>query len=321
VIGVLHWIAREWEGVAFTYFAVEAVGHLTTWCSNPSWLVELLFRVHGTDGASRIVEANNRRPGVYLRPVGAAAADVRAALQSEDIPTAFVDGDPEMLSLVEPASVGHALSLVRAVVQDPAAARVARFAAPDAGERVADLCAAPGGKAIGIAGDRARPPSFVVACDASFDRLGRLRDNVLRLAPLPVGLVVADARRPAVRAVEHVLLDVPCTGTGTLARHPDGRWRLREQDLDALVGLQRTMLRAAAACVVPGGTLVYATCSIEPEENERQVEAFLQDHENFALEAPADPDAADVDERGRLCVLPAADRYDGAFAARMKRRG
>lgn len=321
VNGVLHSLAREQDRVEFPEFSADPVGHLTTWGSHPAWLVERWVEGHGPDGARRLVEANNRRPGVYLRPVRVTAMDARSALESGGIGVSYVEGDPDMLRLDEPVAVGRALSLVSAVVQDPAAARVARFAMPEAGARMADLCAAPGGKALGIAGAQAGPPKYVVAAEVSWERLGRLRENVLRLAPLPVGLVVADARQPAVRPVEHVLLDVPCTGTGTLARHPDGRWRLREEDLESLVGLQREMLRAAADRVAPGGTLVYATCSIEPEENERQVEGFLQDRDDFAVEAPAHGVGTDLDARGCLRVLPAVDRYDGAFAARMRRHG
>jgi 16S rRNA (cytosine967-C5)-methyltransferase len=119
-----------------------------------------------------------------------------------------------------------------------------------------------------------------------------------------------------------VLLDAPCTGTGTFRRHPDGRWRLRRGDLRELVALQAGLLEAAAALVRAGGWLVYSTCSLEEEENEVQVERFLQDR---AGEWDLDPAPGAVlpellDERGCLTVYPHRHGFDGAFAARLRRR-
>jgi 16S rRNA (cytosine967-C5)-methyltransferase len=118
-----------------------------------------------------------------------------------------------------------------------------------------------------------------------------------------------------------VLLDVPCTGTGTLRRHPDGRWRLGPADLEGLTTLQRQILEAGAPLVRPGGLLIYSTCSLEPEENEAQVDGFLERHPEFEPAAPpAGLDARLLDERGRLVVRPQDRGVDGAFAARLRRR-
>jgi 16S rRNA (cytosine967-C5)-methyltransferase len=209
------------------------------------------------------------------------------------------------------------LAVIPAVVQDPAAGLVTRYADVPKGALVADLCAAPGGKALELA-ERAR---YVMAADVSFGRMARVRENAERIGGLPLGLVVADARWPAIGEADVVLIDVPCTGTGTLRRHPDGKWRLTPADLPALVELQREILEAAARCVRPGGLLIYSTCSLEPEENEDQVNAFLERHREFE---PAPPPAGTVaaellDEVGRLVVLPQATGTDGAFAARLRR--
>jgi 16S rRNA (cytosine967-C5)-methyltransferase len=206
---------------------------------------------------------------------------------------------------------------VPAVVQDPAASLVVRYADIPAGATVADVCAAPGGKALALAGGA----GFVAAADLSFDRLERVRENAERVGSLPLGLVVADAREPPFRPVDAVLIDAPCTGTGTLRRHPDGKWRLRPEDPAALARLQAEILDAAAPLVAPGGLLVYATCSLEPEENEEQMEAFLSAHPEFEPAAP--PEGLDprmLDEAGRLLVLPQRLGVDGAFAARLRRR-
>jgi 16S rRNA (cytosine967-C5)-methyltransferase len=147
----------------------------------------------------------------------------------------------------------------------------------------------------------------------------RLHRPAPRGVALPLGLVVADGRTPPFRASDVVLLDAPCTGTGTLRRHPDGRWRLTPRDLTALTALQAQLLDAAAPLVAPGGLLVYATCSLETEENETQVEAFLNRHPHFSIERGPVEDPSMLREDGMLRVLPQRHGHDGAFAARLRR--
>jgi 16S rRNA (cytosine967-C5)-methyltransferase len=118
-----------------------------------------------------------------------------------------------------------------------------------------------------------------------------------------------------------VLLDAPCTGTGTFRRHPDGKWRVQPADLAALTRLQRELLDAAATIVRPGGLLVYSTCSIEPEENEQQVQAFLERQNGvFRLSPPSSwHDQTQLNDEGMLVILPQRHGFDGAFAARLER--
>jgi 16S rRNA (cytosine967-C5)-methyltransferase len=123
---------------------------------------------------------------------------------------------------------------------------------------------------------------------------------------------------PPLRQVAQVLIDAPCTGTGTLRRHPDGKWRLTPADLSALVELQREILEGVAPRVSPGGLMVYATCSLEPEENEQQVRNFLERHTEFELE-PAEAVEARFTEAGQLRVLPQHHGFDGAYAARLRK--
>jgi len=157
---------------------------------------------------------------------------------------------------LEKGEPGAAIRSVPSVVQDPAAAAV--------------VCAAPGGKTLGLAWrvPGARP---FVAADVSGRRIGRLREPLSRLG-LDVSLAVMDGRAPAIGGARTVLLDAPCTGTGVLRRKPDARWRLNPEKLRSLVKLQRELLAALAVLVEPGGLLVYATCSLEPEENEEQTD-------------------------------------------------
>jgi len=199
-------------------------------------------------------------------------------------------------------------------MQDPAATLVAEYVGAGPGVTVADLCAAPGGKALVLAGRGA----YVLAADRSRVRLDLVRANVRRTRMI-VGVVQAEAERPPFRSAPVVLVDAPCTGTGTLRRHPDARWRLRPRDVDGMADVQRRILEGAARCVHPGGVLVYATCSLEDEENERQVEAFVERHPEFRTTGPGPVDQRYLDERGRLVVLPQRTGFDGAFAARLER--
>jgi 16S rRNA (cytosine967-C5)-methyltransferase len=193
---------------------------------------------------------------------------------------------------------------------------VTQYACVPTGAVVADLCAAPGGKTIELS----RNASRVYASDMSFSRLRRLLANTSRLEIPHIFPYVADARVPAIHPVDFVLVDVPCTGTGTFRRHPDARWRLKPSDLAVLGALQRAILRTAATVVRPGGLLVYSTCSLEPEENDAQVESFLAENPGWRLEPPPDGTVpAAVLDVGRLRVLPQRHGTDGAFAARLRR--
>jgi 16S rRNA (cytosine967-C5)-methyltransferase len=330
VNGVLNGLRRGAAGLTFPSFEEDAVAHLTTWGSHPRWLVERWIGCFGVDAARRIVEANNRRPALYLRTAGPAVETLQAVLAEGGIETERLDFAPDALRLVTAERLGDALAASAVIVQDPAAGLVVRAARPRAGDRVVDVCAAPGGKAIALAaGTGAGVPAVVVAADVSAARLARLAANVARLHGVqgtgvrrraPIELVVADARTPPLRAAELVLIDAPCTGTGTLRRHPDGRWRIGPADLAALAALQAELLEAAAPIVAPGGVLVYATCSIEAEENGRQVETFLDRHPEFEEEPVTGVDRRALDGAGRLAVLPHVFGVDGAFAARLRRR-
>lgn len=317
VNGVLQSLNRQAARLEFPDAERDPVEHLATWGSHPHWLVERWVARFGVDGARALVEANNSRPELYIRPIGIPAEEARERLGAAGIEAEPVAFAPDALRIPPPAGARDVLAVVPAVVQDPAAGLVTRYAAVPDGATVADLCAAPGGKALELA----EHAEYVVAADVSFARMARVRENADRVGGLPLGLLVSDARWPAVRAVDLVLIDVPCTGTGTLRRHPDGKWRLAPTDLQALIELQREILDAAAAVVRPGGILVYSTCSLEPEENEAQVDAFLSRHPEFTPEPPPAGTVAVelLDAAGRLVVLPQALGVDGAFAARLRR--
>lgn len=315
---VLRKVAADGEDPSrFPRMEGDPVGFLSTWGSHPRWLVERWLARWSPDRVRGIVEANNVVPPVVLQPWGITPDEMGARLTASGIPWEPVEGGPG-LRLGPGADPGEALAAAHALVQDPAAALVVRYAAAEPGSRVADLCAAPGGKALALL-----PGSgYVLASDPVAARLRLLEENArrLRVEPGRLGVVAARAERPAVREADLVLVDVPCSGTGTLRRHPDARWRLRPEDIPALTAVQDRILDGAAGVVPIGGLLVYSTCTLEPEENEERVRAFLVRHPGFQVEPPGDPELAGVlDGEGFLRILPRIDGFDGAFAARMKR--
>jgi 16S rRNA (cytosine967-C5)-methyltransferase len=279
----------------------------------------------GASETAQLLAANNSEAPIVLRPFGIVREQLEATLEASGVTTDEVPLVPDSLSLTAGGGGSHTqlteLGAYRQglfFVQDPAATLVTRYASFPAGARVVDLCAAPGGKALELS----RDASLVVAADYSSFRLARLRDNVRRLDARNIELLRADAKHPPVRRADAVLLDAPCTGTGAFRRHPDARWRLTPGDIVTLSALQREFLEAAASVVRPGGLLVYATCTLEPEENDTQVEAFLASHPEYRLEPPPEGAVpASVLDAGRLRVLPQRHGVDGAFAARLRRIG
>lgn len=316
VNGVLRALERAEGEREFPDPSRDPVGYLCTWGSHPRWLVERWLARWSFAEVERLTEANNQRPELYIRPVGMTASDAQTRLQEVGVSASTVEGFPRSLRLPSGSELGTVLEAVPALVQDPAAALVVDYADVPAGATVLDLCSAPGGKTAGMA-ERA---AFVAAADLSLARIERVRQNTERVGIADrVAMVVADGRVPPFRPVDVVLLDAPCTGTGTFRRHPDGRWRIGPTELESLVGLQRELLDAAAELVRPGGLLVYATCSLEPEENEAQVEQFLQRHPRFVRDpVPGGLDPAVITAEGDLQILPQRQGVDGAYAARLR---
>lgn len=288
----------------------DPVGHLCSWGSHPEWLVRRWLARWELADVRRLVEQQNRSPDVVVRMLSGEDPVPPDGVELEPVP-----GWPRSYRL-ERGLPESALSHLRAVVQDPAASAVVDYAGDRLAEPVLDVCAAPGTKALGLAAGYGVP---VVALDISHRRLARLGAPAGRLG-LPVSTAVADARRLPVAEAGTVLADVPCTGTGVLRRRADARWRLEPRGLDDLVALQREIVDACAATVRPGGLFVYSTCSLEREENEGQVDAFLDRRPDYRRDPPGAGARSDcVTPRGDLFVRPWLTGTDGAYAARLRR--
>ncbi len=285
----------------------------------PAWLAARWRTAWGAETAAAIARAHRSEAPLDLTPKADAAAWAER-LDARLLPTGTLRVGarapvPELPGYDEGAWW----------VQDAAAALPARLLHARAGERVADLCAAPGGKTAQLAATGAS----VLAVDRSAKRLARLSENLARLGlSAETRAVDALALEPG-DGFDAVLLDAPCSSTGTLRRHPDVAWTKSNEDVGKLAGLQAQLLDKAAALTRTGGRLVYCTCSLEPEEGEAQIEAFLARHPGFARDSVRAEEiggaAALVDAAGNLRALPHlgiapdAPGLDGFFAARLVR--
>lgn len=286
--------------------------------SHPEWVVARWVFRFGFDATEELLIANNGVAPISVRPFGVTRDALLAMLDGEGVETKPIPLVLDSLQLGAGVALTelHAFQAGAFFVQDPAATLVTQYADIAHGAIVADLCAAPGGKALELS----RRAQQIFACDRSMSRAERMLVGFGRLNVPNMHVLVADATAPTMTPVDVVLLDVPCTGTGTFRRHPDARWRLRVSDFAVLGATQRAILRAAAALVKPGGLLIYSTCSLELEENDDVVAAFLAEHGDFKLEPPAAGVVAEtVLDAGMLRVLPHVHGTDGAFAARMRR--
>lgn len=317
VNAVLRRVDRESDALA-PVLPADPAEALAVKYSHPAWLVRRWLSRWGEETTETLLTQNNAEAPVVLRPFGIVREQLEAMLESAGV---HVEDAPLVRDSIQ-ISGGITLSELGAFrqglffIQDPGSTLVTHYAAVPAGAVVADLCAAPGGKSLELS----RAARMVVSADRSPGRLARVVANRNRLEAGNIHIIAADARFPAIRPVDAVLVDAPCTGTGTFRRHPDGRWRLRATDIAVMTALQASLLRAAATVVAPGGLLVYSTCSLEPEENEQQVESFLSDNPGWRLEPPPPGTVpAETLDAGYLRVLPQVHGSDGAFAARLRR--
>jgi len=292
--------------------------------THPRWLVARWRRSFGAAESARLVSWNDTRPALTIQPARWSKEVLARALREagfgvEDAPydagLRVTHGDhasrlPFPVHLPGFAEGGF-------VVQDAAHALVCRYAGLAPGAQVYDACAAPGGKAVTLERLGAR----VVAGDARRDRIGRLTETVGRCG-VAIRVVAADLLSAplAAASLDVVLVDAPCSATGTMARHPDARWRVSEHAITRAAERQRRLMEAAARLVKPGGVLVYATCSLEPEENSAIVNDFLARHAGLGREpATGAVPAALLTAEGDFQSLPQRHGMDGAYAARLVR--
>jgi 16S rRNA (cytosine967-C5)-methyltransferase len=303
-----------------------ALDYLSVTLSHPRWLAARWLDRFGFDAAARWCEFNNTSPAVTIRPMtGDSASVLLHDLTERGVAAALSPFAPESIRL--PAgSLGRLDEELRRriVVQDEGSQMVALAAGAAPGLRVLDVCAAPGGKTA-LLQLAVAPGGLVIAGDHRPARVRLLQSRLRALGvAAPVLALDAGASLPFADVFDRVLLDAPCSGLGTLRRDPDLKWTRTLDDLARFAEAQLRMIKSASAAVRPGGTLTYATCSSEPDENEAVVEQFLHSTPEFhraavTLPSAQAPAARLVDESGFLHTFPFRDEVDAFFAARLVR--
>ena len=301
------------------------LAYLTTTLSHPRWLAERWLDRLGFARADAWMQFNNAQGPLTIRLTAAgrhddAATRALAAAHARWTPASWA---PHGL-IIDDGPVDALLAAGLATIQDESSQLVPLLAGTAPGGPLLDLCAAPGGKTVALA-DAAGPDALIVACDTRARRMRVLARTLAAAGIRSARLVQLDATHPLPfrAAFGTVLLDAPCSGLGTVRRDPDIKWRRTEADLSRFAARQQQMLAQAAMAVAPGGRLVYATCSTEPEENEQVVAHFLATHPAFrplpAGDIPGIPPAV-VDADGALRTTPDRHHLDGFYGAAVVRQ-
>jgi 16S rRNA (cytosine967-C5)-methyltransferase len=306
--------------------------------SHPTWLVERWLARFGPGATASLLRANNQPAHSALAFASAEHAEAMTNLQADGVVLqegALLRGAARVMSGNAERSAEFTSGVIS--FQDEASQAIPLLLAAQAGNSVLDLCAAPGGKTA-IVARAVMPSGHVVAADLHIHRLRAMRKNLQRLessdVTTNVSLIALDGEQPLLFSAQfdRVLLDAPCSGTGTLARNPEIRWRLQPQDLPAFASRQRNLLLNALKYVKLGGRLVYSTCSLEPEENEAVVTLALKNVRGFRRVRAgrlreqlqpffaAEVDAATlIDADGAFRALPHVHHTDGFFAVAFDR--
>ncbi|MEX0757959.1 MAG: RsmB/NOP family class I SAM-dependent RNA methyltransferase, partial [Tistlia sp.] len=298
----------------------------------PEWLHARLAEALGARAGAELAALREQAP-VDLRAntLKAEREEVRAALAREAIEAEPGRWSPWSLRIDGRKPVAATATFRNGLVevQDEGSQLVALLTDAEPGQRVCDFCAGAGGKTLALAAAMANRGQ-IVACDVRGGRIERAAQRLKRAGVDTVRRQVLESERdPWVKkhkaGFDRVLLDAPCSGSGTFRRNPEAKWRLTEAGLAELTALQARILDSACRLVKPGGRLVYATCSLLPEENEGQVERFLGAHPDFAV-LPVDAvwsarlGGAPPSEGPFLRLLPARDGTDGFFLALLERQ-
>jgi 16S rRNA (cytosine967-C5)-methyltransferase len=328
VNAILRNTLRGWTDVTFPGLEADPAGHIAVVHSHPRWLVERWIGCFGIEQTLALCKADNEIPSLTLRVnrLKATRQDMleRLSRTGHDVrPTGY---SPEGIILAKPPVALREMPEIAGgllYVQDEASQLISRLLAPGRGERVLDLCAGSGGKTTHLAA-LMENAGELVAADIQESKLKSLEATSRRMG-LDVRTAAVDATDAAGMAAlgsfDRVLVDAPCSGLGTLRRNPEIRWHLTADKLGEFPPLQKRILENAAACVKKGGTLLYSTCSVMPEENDGVVEAFLEGHPDFAPARPAaDFPAEALDLKGFLRTFPHRHGTDGFFGALLLRR-
>ncbi len=336
IIGFVNAVLRELDekkkDIPLPPREMDKIDHLCIAYSYPRWLVERWFLRFGPEETEALLKAGNERPPLVVRVnTMKVSRDQLLIYLKKEIPEAtkttfspegiILKGYQGRITDLKAFKVGWLQ------VQDEASQLVSYLVSPKPGERILDACAGVGGKTTHL-GEIMRNTGRIYALDLYPWRLERLQENAKRLGITNIEIMAADATKAieklGIKFFDRILIDAPCTGTGIIRRHPDIKWARSPKDLQIVPEKQLNLLLSLASLLKPGGIIVYATCSLEPEENENTVAKFLDVHKDFFIESAKKflPKEAKelVDEQGFMHTYPHKHNLDGFFAVRLRKR-
>jgi 16S rRNA (cytosine967-C5)-methyltransferase len=325
VNAVLRNIIRHLDSLRYPTAVEDQLVYLTVNYSHPTWMVKRWLDRFGFYETESLLAANNERPGTTMRINPAKAGfDVQTLmglLEKQRIRFQRGGYGEDFVKVYGVAGIAS-LDIFKAgyvSIQDESAGLACKLLDPKPGERVIDLCAAPGGKTTYIA-ELMKNTGEIIAIDKYDSRLKFVHSACQRLGLTNVTVVEADASELQTEPADRVLLDAPCSGLGVLQKKPDMKWKREREDILKLVKIQLALLDNAAKLVKPGGTLVYSTCTTEPEENGQVIKTFLEKHPEFQLDDARKfvPEAV-TNQESCIETYPHKHGMDGSFAARLVR--
>lgn len=320
---ILRNIIRSKNAIRYPDPEEDLIGYLAAFYSHPSWMVKRYVARFGRESTEKLLQANNEKPYLTLRInlLKTSIEDFRRLLDTVGLKYKNGKYFPEFIHLLNLTNITSWEYFTKGYfnIQDESTGLACRLLGVSENMRVLDMCSAPGGKTAYLT-VLMKDKGEVVAIDKFESRLKLVQQNINRLGIKSVKTVAVDAMDYEDKLFDRVLVDVPCTGSGTLSKKPDIKWKKDIFDLRKLNQLQYKLICKAASMVKPNGAFVYSTCSIEPEENFEIVKKFLDNHPDYQLDKAGDKFNKDlVDENGCIQTYPHLHQMDGAFAARIIR--
>lgn len=322
---ILRNIIRNKNGIRYPDPNEDLVGYLSAYYSHPSWMVKRYLNRFGREETEKLLLVNNEKPFLTLKinTIKVNPQEFKSLLETVNLKYTPGKYLPEFFKLLNLTNITAWEYYQKGYfnIQDESAGLACRLLFPGPGMRVLDLFSAPGGKSVYIA-SLMNDQGEIVAVDRYDSRLKLVKRNIDRLGFKSIKTVAADAMEFTSGDFDRVLADVPCSGSGTISKKPDIKWKKDLLDIRSMNELQYNYLEKASTLVKVNGILVYSTCSIEPEENFEIVKKFLDKHENFKLVNAAENFSSElIDENGCIQTFPHIHHMDGAFAAKIIRIG
>ncbi|MCX7611451.1 MAG: 16S rRNA (cytosine(967)-C(5))-methyltransferase RsmB [Ignavibacterium sp.] len=318
---ILRNILKAKDGIRYPNPDEDLIGYLSAYYSHPSWMIKRYLERFGREETEKLLLANNEKPSLTLRinSLKTNQEEFLRLLDSVNLKYRVGKYNSDFVKLLNLTNITawEYFSKGYFSIQDESTGFSCKLLDVIPGMRVLDMCAAPGGKSAYIA-DLMKDKGEIIALDKFESRLKLLEKNNERLGIKSITPVVADALEFKDAPFDRILLDAPCTGTGTLSKKPDIKWKKDIFDVKKMSEHQLKLLQKAATLVKPGGIIVYSTCSIEEEENFQVVKKFLESNPDFQLK-PANgllPDDV-IDDQGCVQTFPHKHQMDGVFAAKL----